>query len=223
MRGGSSALLVAFVCACSSGPTRPPAGDPLDLVSAADLFRLGVATEEAGDSIRAEQYYSAAIERGHPETEAIPAILRVCVRASRYGDALDHAEPYLVRHPEEWSLRALVASIYMALDQPAEAERHLELVIAMAPEQPSGHYLMGVLARDSLHDRARARGYFARYLELAPDGEHAGEARLELMLPDDAPTPPPAPTPVRLPSHDTEGEAPAEGAPSSAPTAVPAP
>lgn len=197
------AWLALLVGGCgASRPPMPPPGDPLDLVSAEQLYEIGLAVEEAGDSIRAEQYFSAAIEQGHPEVIVMPALLRVCVESSRLGDALDYAEPYLARNPEEWPLRVLVASIYMALGQSDAALRHLEIILELAPEQPSGHYLMAVLARDSLHDVALSREHFVRYLELDPDGEHASEARLETRHATS-----PGATPVRLPAHD-EGAAP---------------
>lgn len=189
------------VCACATAPARPPPGDPLDLVTAAQLFELGQQADASGDSIRAEQYYSAALERGYPESAVVPAILAVCIRASRFGDALDHAEPYLARHPEEWALHALVASIYLGLDQPTEALRHLALALEVAPDEPSPHYLMAVLARDGLADLGLAAEHWARYLELAPDGEHAAEARLEVRRAERGTSPP-----VRLgPASDGAG------------------
>jgi tetratricopeptide (TPR) repeat protein len=187
----------------------PPPGDPLDLVTAEQLYQIGLETEAAGDTIRAEQYFSAAIAQGYSEDVVMPALLRVCVESSRFGAALGYAEPYLARHPEEWPLRSLVASIYMALDQPEQALRHLEIVLDLAPEQPSAHYLMAVLARDALHDVALSREHFARYLELDPDGEHASEARIETRHPTS-----PGATPVRLPAHDDA----VEGTPTDVPT-----
>ncbi len=214
------ALLVVAVAGCASGPARLPPGDPLDLVSAETLFQLGVELE-ATDSIRSEQYLSAALARGYPEAEVIPVILGVCVRVSRFGDALDYAEPYLERHPEDWALRVLVASIHMGLGHPNEAQRHLAVVLEVAPDAPSGHYLMAIVARDALDDALLARSHFTRYLELAPDGEHASEARLELRRTDASGAPVPAP--VRLPSHEAPGGASDEGAavlPASVPASV---
>lgn len=211
----SRAALVLCALGCASRPAGPPPGDPLDLVSAETLFRLGQELDEVGDSIRAEQYFSAALERGYPEAEVIPAILGVCVRASRFGDALDYAEPYLERHPEEWALATLVASIYMGLEQPLEAQRRLEQVLELAPDQPAAHYLMGVLSRDSLADPAGARAHFARYLELDPEGEHASEARVELRRVDASGAS--VPGPVHLPAEPTVDET------SDEPTAPPPP
>jgi tetratricopeptide (TPR) repeat protein len=220
MRSPTAALVALALAGCgSSRPAMPPPGDPLDLVTAEQLYQIGLETEAAGDTIRAEQYFSAAIEQGYPEETVMPALLRVCVESSRLGDALDYAEPYIARHPEEWPLRVLVASIYMALDQPESALRHLEIVLDIAPEQPSGHYLMAVLARDALRDVALSREHFARYLELDPDGEHASEARIETRHATS-----PGATPVRLPSHDDEVEgAPVDGGTSDDPPADVAP
>jgi len=194
----------------------PPPGDALDQIEAVQLFQYGNALAASGDSIRAEQYLAAAIERGYPEAEVIPRLLEVCIGASRLSAALGYAEPYLERHQEEWPLRLLVASVQMSLNQNGTARSNLERVLETVPEEPEAHYLMGVLLRDRYLDPEASNVEFSRYLELSPGGNHAGEARLSIsgryMAPVEpagpasresprATEPPPPSGPTRLPPH----------------------
>lgn len=197
----------------------PPPGDALDQIEAAQLFHLGNELAERGDSIRAEQYLSAAMARGYPEAEVIPRLMDVCIGASRLSAALGYAEPYLTHHDEDWALRLLVATLQMSLHQNEPARGNLERVLADRPDEASAHYLLGVLLRDRFAATTDANVHFSRYLELDPGGRHAGEARLSIdgrYVPPAAPSepaeePPPdaeagdAPSgPVRLPPHDTD-------------------
>jgi tetratricopeptide (TPR) repeat protein len=172
-------LSCALAGACSHSRPRPapPPGDPLAGVRAAALYQRGLFLAQAGDFVRAEQYLSSAIARGYPEERALPALLRVCVASSRLRSALVHAEPYLERHPTAWSLRFLVASIYLGVGDPERARASLERVIADAPAQAEPHYMLGVVLRDEVGDRPGAARRFERYLALAPGGAHAAEVR----------------------------------------------
>ncbi|MCA9609321.1 MAG: tetratricopeptide repeat protein [Myxococcales bacterium] len=152
--------------------------DPLSSISGEELYRRGVLLAQGGDFVRAEQYMAASIQRGYPEEQVMPSLLAACVEASRLVAALQYAEPYLARHPDQWSLRMLVASIHMGLAHHTRARDELERVIRDAPEEPpQAHYFLGVLYRDELDDEAQADEHFQRYLALAPEGDHRDEAR----------------------------------------------
>lgn len=172
-------LVLALGCGAArsgaeDGPHNP---DPLDDISGAELYRRGRLLGASGDFIRAEQYFAAAIQRGFSEDQAMPALMQVCIEASRLAAALSYAEPYLARHPDKWSLRMLVASIHMGLDHLERARDELERVLEDAPEEPpQAHYFLGVLFRDELLDAEQAAEHFERYLALAPEGEHREEA-----------------------------------------------
>ncbi len=211
---------IASLAGCGARQSGPPPGDALDQIEAAQLFRYGNMLAESGDSIRAEQYLSAAMERGYPDTEVLPRLLEVCISASRLSAALSYAEPYLERHQEEWPLRLLVASLQMSLNQNALARTNIERVLETVPDEAEPHYLMGVLLRDRYTDTDASNAEFRRYLELAPGGNHAGEARLSIEgryvaareasatpsapeVPAREPESEPAPAgPVRLPPHE---------------------
>ena len=216
--GVLSIVIATAGCGGASARTPPP-GDALDQIEAAQLFRYGNALAAGGDSIRAEQYLSAAIERGYPEAEVIPRLLEVCISASRISAALGYAEPYLDRHQEEWPLRLLVASLQMSLNQNGTARANLERVLETVPDEPEPHYLMGVLLRDRYTDPEASNREFVRYLELSPEGNHAGEARLSIAGRYQPPTeaaPDPAPR-APSPTTPTETETPAPSGPTRLP------
>jgi len=198
-------LLLALCAGCVESTPKPTGtpGDPLKTVPANELFRRGIALGNAGDLIRAEQYLAAAIDHGYPAERALPPLLRVCVASSRLRAALGHAEPYLQEHPEAWSLRYLVASIYLGIGEVDEARASLERVIADAPDQPDAYFLLGVVLRDGVGDRPGAARRFERYLELAPEGQHVIEARAALVALRQPVVPVPPAAPPR-PSHEPE-------------------
>jgi hypothetical protein len=195
----------------ASAAEAPPPGDALDTIEAAQLFHFGNQLAESGDSIRAEQYLSAAMARGYPEGEVIPRLMEVCVQASRLSAALSYAEPYLDRHEREWPLRMLVATIQMSLNHTSTARVNLERVLEQVPDEPEPHYLMGVLLRDRLSERAASNEHFARYIELAPDGRHVSEARLSIEGRFTRPTDHSDGAPRREPSDGAPGGDGAEG------------
>jgi tetratricopeptide (TPR) repeat protein len=186
-------IVAMLVSACGGAQHGSGEGDgspdPLDTVEAAELYRRGRILAEQEDYVRAEQYLVAAIERGHSEDEVMPHLIASCVRSSRLSAALRYAEPYLEHNPGAWSLRLLVASIYMGLEQSDAAESQLGRVVLDRPEDATAHYLLAVIARDVRRDADRTVRHFQRYLELAPGGEHADEARAGIEHPLDAPPP----------------------------------
>jgi tetratricopeptide (TPR) repeat protein len=201
---------LAAGCGAADRPRTPPP-DPLLTVEGEELYQRGALFAQAGDFTRAEQYLTAAIGRGYPEARALPLLLEVCIESSRISAALSYAEPYLQRHPGEWSLRLLVASLHMGLENHQQARNELERVLQDAPEEPpQAHYFLGVLLRDRLDDTTGAQGHFRRYLALAPDGDHRAEALAALPIEERG-------TPIRIePGANVGGpervEPPPEGA-----------
>lgn len=142
------------------------------------LFELGRRAAERGDGVRAEQYLSLALERGYSEARVLPLLLRVCIAGSRLRAALDHAEPYLRQHPEEDALRLLVASIHLGLSQREQARAELDLLLRRNPDFAEALFLRAVLLTSS--DAEAARTDLRAYLDAAPGGAHAAEARSRL-------------------------------------------
>lgn len=216
-------VLVLAACAvlastgCGAGASATPerrSPDPLDSITAEELYRRGVLLVQAGDSVRAEQYIAAAIDRGFSEEQAMPALMHACVQASRLSAALNYAEPYLARHPGQWPLRLLVASIHMGLAQHERARAELDRVLRDAPEDPpEAHYFLGVLLRDELEDMEGAREHFRRYLALAPEGAHRDEA-LAALPPEERGIP------IRMERHVEPPDTPAAEVPETEPTSA---
>lgn len=145
--------------------------------SSQELFSRGVALAEQGQLVRAEQYLSLAVSRGYPEEAALPIILKVCLAASRIKAALNYTEIYLNRHPEDWKLRYLAASLYIGLEQPQRALAELNRVTTNDPSYAPAHYLLAILMRDSYSNSEAAANQFHAYLKLDLKGEHVAEAK----------------------------------------------
>lgn len=199
----SALPLILLLAACGGAPTEErqtlPTNDPIAEVDPAVLFQQGEALAQEGDLVRAEQYMSAAIDRGYSPERGLPILVRVCVMGSRIRPALEYVTPYLQRHPSNWALRYLVASLHLGLNHPEVARDELLRVVAQAPNEPQPHYLLAVTLADELHDADGARVHFARYVELAPDGAHAEEARARVETAGAV-----APAPVRVEGAPTE-------------------
>lgn len=176
-------LLSAPIAACAGRPA-PATGAPPRSPSAErraqaeDFATRGRAAAEAGDSVRAEQYLSLAIERGASERELLPALLSVCLSSSRLRAALNHASAYLQKDPEDAQLRYLVASIHLSLGQVEESRGALELLLSRSPENTDAQYLLGVVESEVRPVLAAQR--FRTYLQSAPRGRHAAEVRSRL-------------------------------------------
>jgi tetratricopeptide (TPR) repeat protein len=177
------ALALAWLivgCGASSTATGPAAAaaEARSTESASSLFERGRAALEHGDSVRAEQYLTLAVDRGYPREKALPLLLEACIGSSRLRAALDHAESYLREHPEHEGLRYLVATIYASLGQGESARLELEQLLDHRPDNPDARYLAGVLA--SKTDGDEAREHFRKYLDVAPKGRRAAEVRSRL-------------------------------------------
>lgn len=174
-------LLLGAASGCT-GPTRAVARTPETTRAEPDAgwyFEHGREAAEQGDAARAEQYLAIAIDRGYDARRGLPLLLAVCVRSSHLRAALNHAEPYLKRHPDDAELRYLVASIYLGIGDSTLAQRELERLLRSDPRHARAHYLLAVLELDRGGDGAGV--HLERYLELAPHGEHAAEARGRLQ------------------------------------------
>jgi len=173
-------LAALSLSGCGAGTTAEPASPSSDSTSrnAAELFQRGEQAAEQGDTVRAEQYLSMALDRGFDEKKVLPIMLRVCLSSSRLRAALNHAEPYLRENPNDRRLRYLVATIHLGLGQLDDARIDLNHLLRLEPNNTNAYYLLGVL--ESGAHVQEAPKYFRKYLELAPQGEHAIEVSSRL-------------------------------------------
>lgn len=146
--------------------------------NAVELFQRGEQAAKQGDTVRAEQYLSMALDRGFDKKRVLPIMLRVCLSGSRLRAALNHAEPYLLENPHDRRLRYLVATIHLGLGQLDDARTDLNQLLRADPNNANAHYLLGVLESGARVQQAPK--YFRKYLELAPQGERSVEVRSRL-------------------------------------------
>jgi tetratricopeptide (TPR) repeat protein len=188
-RGALVALAGAGLCACGPAtplPVTPEKKQEQRQKAAKDeapekLFERGRELARIGDNNRAEQYLSGAMDGGADPSKVLPLLLRVCIAERRYRVAIDYAEPYMRRRPDDYRLRFVIASLYHSIGEPQNARRELEQVVRSKPDHADAHFAMAVIYRDDEEDPVQADAHFREYLRIAPTGEHAPEARASIM------------------------------------------
>lgn len=172
-----------FAAGCgAAAPPRPPAaGLAAGELSAAQLVEIAAALELRGDTLRAGQYLSLALERGAEAERIVPRLLRLYVRDGQYRLALDLAENHLRRHPRDLRTRFFLGTLCMGLGMSARAAEHYERVIAADGARADAHFALASLLRAEGRDLGRADTHFRAYLRLSPAGVHAEEARGALL------------------------------------------
>jgi tetratricopeptide (TPR) repeat protein len=177
-------LLTLTATGCASAPKRPAREDARDLrsgQSTEQLVERGRLFATLGDSTRAEQYLTAALEAGARPEAVLPSLLRACIESRRYRVAAEYVGEYLRRNPDSVPLRLLHGMLEAAVGDRAVAFREYESVLRIRPDDSEGHYAMAILLRDAMDDPAGADEHFRAYLRIAPDGAHAAEARASLI------------------------------------------
>ncbi len=157
-------------------PRRPE--DALGL----DLSARGEELAGAGDDIRAEHYFVAALEVGAPVDEVLPRLLKVCVRSQRYSSALQYAQDYGSGAEPTETLQLVTASLYLATADVGKAQALLERLVASGASARA-HLMLGDIYAEDLRDYARADEQYTAYLALAPDDAEAAQVRLRLLHP----------------------------------------
>ena len=88
----------------------------------------------------------------HPPAQVLPALVALCIRASRLRAALGYALQAQRLQPEDARLALLIASLQAALELPADALRNLDLATRLQPRRaadsscrlrPRGHAVGG--------------------------------------------------------------------------------
>lgn len=179
------ALGVAFFVGCSpaasSSPDKTTVLNTFQKEQAPDkLLAEGKALAALGDSVRAEQYLAAALAGGGNDKEIVPILVQVCVNDGRLRSAIEYAEPYVQRHPDDTRARYLLGTLYGGIGAFDRARTEYEAVIAAKPDVPEPHWALALLLRDDVNDPTNATVQFREYLRLAPTGPHADEARASI-------------------------------------------
>lgn len=177
------AILVAMAsgglpgCAASPGT---PSHTPIVRETPESLVKQAEALAHVGETIRAEQYFSAALEMGGSAEVILPKLVSVCVRAGRVRSAVSYAAPHLRQQPENVSLRYLMATLYAGLGELNRANRELEQILARNPEHVLALRLSGMLALER-GDYITAEKRLQAFLLLEPTGPNASSVREELQ------------------------------------------
>jgi tetratricopeptide (TPR) repeat protein len=147
------------------------------------LLEIGEGFAAIGDSTRAAQYFSLAIEDGGDERQIFPRLLAMLVRDRQYRAAIFRAEYYLKKHPDDANVRFVTGSLYVGTGQAAEARGQYEAILQGGAERirPEIYYALALLSRDVEGDVLAADVHFRDYLREAPNGKHAAEARASLL------------------------------------------
>ena len=145
-----------------------------------NLFITGQNFAAVGDTTRAEQYLSSAIDHGADPHKVLPLLLEVCIRDGRFEMAIEYARPYLVKHPNDATVRYLLATLYSAVGDRTHARAEVETVVEERPNDAEPHFLLGTILRDD-SDLVGADKQFREYLRIAPHGAHSDEARGALL------------------------------------------
>jgi tetratricopeptide (TPR) repeat protein len=177
-------VMLASLVACAHDPTpkKVAAVKVSEDRDPALLFDRGKAFAQVGDAIRAEQYLSAAITYGADERLVTPVLLKACVMARHYRLAIEYADAALARHPNDAKLRFLAGALHKDVGEPIRAREYLEQAAHELKDDAEVQFAVAVFLRDDIQDRNAADPYFREYLRLSPEGSHAEEARVSLMV-----------------------------------------
>lgn len=179
---GGVALLLSLggAAACGGTSREQQEVQAIKQESSADiLFEKGRAAAALGDLTRAEQYLVAAIRAGADERKVIQPLLVACITDQRFPAALEYAEQYLYRYPNDMDVRFVAGSIHAVLGEPDKARELLESVTRARPESPEAHYALATVLRQG-GDASQADRHDIEYLRLDPQGDHAAQARARL-------------------------------------------
>ena len=184
-----------LLCACGGASANENPAAKLAIMKKSEdpakLVEQGKAFAAVGDTTRAEQYLSAAMNRGADEATVVPLIVKVCVTDGRYELAIEYASRYTQKHPSDARVRYLLGTLYAAVGDRSRARQELEYVVSAKPNDPEPHWALAKVLHDEGKDPSLADGQFREYLRLAPTGTHADEARASITVDNNEKAPPP--------------------------------
>ncbi len=176
-------LSVATAGGCVSAQrpeSRTPPSDPLARTSYETLQAQGIAYANAGDSVRAQQYLSAALLKGAPESVVIPQLVRVCISGSRLRAALQYAQPYVEKHPDDSGMQYVVGAIHRALGDVKEAQVYLHRALNAEKPMEEAAYELSLVGKD-LGDVVMQEKFLSMYVERNPKGRYALRSKHRLQ------------------------------------------
>jgi tetratricopeptide (TPR) repeat protein len=170
----------------SIAPEQTPEAVPVaveDLPSSPySAFLAGLEAEEAGELGRAEVLLRHAVKLDPHLAAAWTNLGNLRLVAEARGEAKEAYERALALDPEQPEARYNLANLLFGLGKTELALAEYRRVIASEPAFADAHYNLGVCLLE-LDATAQARTHLQRYVDLAPDSEHADHARRWLSAP----------------------------------------
>ena len=146
MKTVSLLLLVPAIWLCAGLPARAQ--------DAQTRFRLGQASEQAGDLDRAAQLYLQLHQADPTNVVYFDATQRVLLQLKRYDEAIALITTRLSANPADPALRATLGSVYYRAGREPEALQEWERVIAGDPTNQQRYRLIaGVMLENRLLER----------------------------------------------------------------------
>jgi tetratricopeptide (TPR) repeat protein len=173
------AILALLLVGCAHATAAPT--QPSPRMSPQQLFAVARLSEQRGDSLRAQQYYMAAMEQGFDSHQVMPRLLRLYVTDGQYRLAISRAKDVLDEHGDDPVLRMLLAELYRAAELDVPAEHEYQRVLDAQPNNAQAHLELALLLQHAGRDAGRADGHLRAYLALEPNGAGAQDARGRLM------------------------------------------
>jgi len=170
-------MLSALGCAAN---TVPPKTGSMTLTTE-ELLSIADVAERMGDNQRAQQYLLAARRAGAPAQRVLPRLMHLLVEDGQYRMAIAILQEHLRAHPNDLAMRGLLADLYNATALTADAITEYKRVLYADPKDAPAHFALACLLREQGLDPGNADRHFREYLALAPRGEHAEEARSQLL------------------------------------------
>ena len=178
-----SIVPTATGCAPREGAKVKNSRDLMDREQTPDkLFERGKGFASIGDLTRAEQYLTAALDRGGDSEKISPVLLQVFIDGQRFRLAIEFCERALQKNPRNQKLRFLLGTLYTAIGDANSAREAFEMVVQADPNHAEAHYALAVILREA-HNVDPADRHFREYLRISPKGPHAAEARGSLLTP----------------------------------------
>ncbi len=178
MRTAILALMLLGGCAHTHSAAQ---ASPSHRPSAEQLYAVARVAEQRGDSLRAQQYYAAALAEGIQDRGVVPRLLRSYVADGQYRLAIARAKETLDEHGEDVELRLLLAELYRATELDVPAEHEYQHVLDVQPDNAQAHLELALLLQHANRDVGRADAHLRAYLALEPHGPGAHEARSRLL------------------------------------------
>jgi len=171
--------LVSLLVGCAHAAPLATANPVVE--SQQQLLASAQRAQQEGDSLRAQQYLLAALQRGADQKRVLPWLLRLYVADGQYRSAIERVHEGLRLRDDDLELRLLLASLYRATELETLAAQQYEEVLQRAPSQARAHFELAMMLHESGSDAARADRHFRAFLALAPDGPEALAARTRLL------------------------------------------